>query len=582
MKRSEVQGLNDATSRQMLGSLLKTRWEAAMAGKAGLHQRWQVNEAYYRNQPPPVPSAIPGQAAIPIALVQPKIDALCAQTVRALLEPDTLLVAKRYRNAKRSRSLEQVLQFFFNIGGMERMLRRAAVTAGLTNMAVVRTRFDATHSRSVYSRPEALVLSPGHISYVGFLWDLVHPADFAAWPVRAHGIQSVTGCGHRFFRSKWEVESMQKQGLYFDDNQPAASAVADLNASGRDWSFSRTTDGMNYEETRPVELASIEFVGGDWCGLPEKMYRATISVNEGYLLDVAEYPYKRFSYSTFGFKPAEHGSLFPASSVAQDLQPLQTQMTQLWSLLMAGTFHSAFPALMGPGLGNKHAKYGPGDVIPTTNINAVPTSVSVSFNGQYIPMQLEWLERKADSVCRLSQAATGQQFKPNMTASEVDAIVQGQSLSSDDYLRVFASPLEDVAGLMCEMLYANWEVWHPLYAQQLPDDLERDHFLDMIRWEVHGASAGSSPFIQSAMLEKVIDRATAVGDVAQGGMFHLKEIYRNWLNNMPLTDVDQLMATDEEIAEQQAALVQSQQQNALGMDEFKNILGGGALPGVNA
>lgn len=249
---------------------------------------------------------------------------------------------------------------------------------------------------------------------------------------------------------------------------------------------------------------------------------------------------------------------------------------------MAGTFHSAFPALMGPGLGNKHAKYGPGDVIPTTNINAVPTSVSVSFNGQYIPMQLEWIERKADSVCRLSQAATGQQFKPNMTASEVDAIVQGQSLSSDDYLRVFASPLEDVAGLMCEMLYANWEVWHPLYAQQLPDDLERDHFLDMIRWEVHGASAGSSPFIQSAMLEKVIDRATAVGDVSQGGMFHLKEIYRNWLNNMPLTDVDQLMATDEEIAEQQAALVQIQQQNALGMDEFKNILGGGALPGVNA
>lgn len=520
--------------RQELGAQILAMIQAGLMEKGTLPARWQANQANYNNDPAPWSNRfLPGATMMHFPLVQPKIDRLAGSTVRTVMGTDPILSGVLRGPNQRAKQIESVLGFFFDIGNLEQRLRTIGEQSGITDSAVLRVSFDVATLEQLAAQPEHIVTMPGMLYYAGFKFDVIHPADFVVFPATPFGISTARLCGHRFWRTMREIDELKIAGRYFDDAMvgPGPDPTA---YETRDWQFSRIgTNSAPDTDDSPVELWEVVVkltLGSD--KIP-KRYRAVLAFGSGALLALEPYPYIRPNYREFSFKAVEYGSYWPSRSVAQDLQGLQLAFNHLQNLMIYGSYHSAFPAMFGEGLPRKAVQYMAGDVIPTDGGEVY--QAQVRFDAQRLPEMIDRIDILADRVVRISAMGTGGQLRGDASATEAAAIIRGEEQGQNDYLLNFGSSLFDVADIMREMLFANWNFWQPLYGAWLPLQ-DPSELLAPIRWTLAGRNPMSTPEVMMQKFEKLLEKAQLYPQ-----FIDVQEVLRGYVNAMQLANAENIM-----------------------------------------
>lgn len=530
-----IPGASTDEERQQLGNKLKAMIESGLMDKGSLPQRWSVNQANYDNNPARWSNRfLPGAEMMHFPLVQPKVDRLAGATVRTMMGADPVLTGTLRGQGQRVEDVENTLQFFMDIGQLELRLRQLGTMSGVSDCAVLRVAFDVATNEVMAAHPEHVVTMPGMLHYAGFKFDVIHPDDFVVFPSTPFGIQAATMCGHRFWRTMGEIDELKITGRYFDDAQVAIGP--DPTSYGtRDWQFSRLASNSAPDtDDMPVELWEVIVKLRLGKAKMPSRYRCTVAISTGALLAIAPYNYIRPNYREFRFKDIEHGSYWPGRSVSQDLQGLQRAYNHLHNLMIYGSYHSAFPAIFGEGLPHKVVQYMAGDMVRTDGGDLM--QANVRFQAQHIPEMIDRIEVLGDKVVRISSMGTGGQLKGDTSATEVAAIVRGQEQGENDYLLNFGASLYDIADMMREQLFANWNFWKPLYGEQAPVRMQEDLMLP-VRWTLQGRNPMSTPEVMMAKFEKLIEKAQMFPDAG----INVFEVLQSYVNAMQLANAEKIL-----------------------------------------
>lgn len=485
--------------RKELATELGTMIQAGIDQRGSLQERWDVNEAFYRNQPPLIPSKVWKDAAqYHIPLVQPKVDTLVAATTGTIIGSEPYVIA-RERGDEQARMEEQEndIHYLMEGGAFDSCIVRAATIAACCGVCPVRVSFDveaqgfgSVHEDQSITLDVDLETPKGNVKvrYAGVVFDVIHPADFIMYPAAARRIPAAKLVGYRFYRRVAEVRELQKAGRYFEDVEIFGGDMPEVYAAGRDEAYARSSPSTSIasSEDQLVELWScILRMDCDGDGV-EELYDVVYAEGMTELLLFEPYKMSRPWFFDFRFHE-EYGSFWPAGSIAQNLQGLQLMYSELHNLLLDGSYMTAFPPIFMDGsamMGQQQRRYEPGEVIPTEG-GVQPYSPNTRFDPGAMPMMIQQIERLADTVVRISANGQGTQFRSGITATEVAQVAAGQQQGIDQYIQRLGVAVVQVTQFIAELYRLNFDLLKSLHGTAL--QLEEPPS-DTARYELNGKS----------------------------------------------------------------------------------------------
>ncbi len=567
--------------RKSLAARIDSMLRTAINEREGLSTRWATNEAYYRNQPPGLPSkAFPDAEQYHVPLTQPKIDALTASVCGTITGADPYVIAKTHgQKQDRMEPLENDIHYLLEAARFDLQLRRAAVVSGCCGVSIMRVMFEtyvqgfgASHHEHAMTLDEVenpLADAMGKIRYAGLAVDVIHPNDFAIFPSSCTLIQSAKALGHRFYRRVQEVMEFQAAGRYYDDVDVKGGDSPDEHQSGRDTAYAKSHTAHSEEDIdQLVELWSLLVrLDLNEDGV-EETYEITYALSDQEILDIRPYLLSRPWYFDFRYH-VEYGGFWPAGSVAQNLQGLQAVYNELHNLLIDGSYISAFPPIFydgSPLVANQAERYAPGDMIQTEG-GMTPYSPTARFNGQYILPAIQQIERIADQTVRISQNGGGTQMRSGITATEVAQIAAAQQAGINEYVANMGLSVVQVAQFSAELYRMNFLVIKSLHLDAL---MLEDPPPATVRYELNGKSALNTAAVQITNAQMLMQFAQ---DVETG--LDKYELAKALVDASQLRNGEKIQHPKEEVL----ALMAQMQQQAQMMDEqamLSQAMGGAA------
>jgi hypothetical protein len=543
MKKDAPNGLN--LSPEDLKALAARCVELVDQGNAERQQleaRWDRNEAFFDGVPLQDDAEMPyGLGACHHSpLTKPRIVALADHVVGIIASQRPMIRCTLRGTTNRANAVEDTLQFFNDGARLKPKLKQLAIQAALFGVAIMRPRFEAVLAES-YQTEEGVDVTPyGEFRTLGLVYDSISPRDFVLCNSRHCGIMTSPMVGHRFVRTRAEIDGYVEEGRYIEGD---LSGAMDENPDHyRQQSTEGATQAEDFIECYELYLRCM---GGDkpWFKAAKKegahWVRVTLAYDTNHVLAVEAWTPSRPPYIDFRLSDQPDNRFWPESSVANDLQGLQIQYNQILNTVRNGAMMAAFPAVLTDGAASGSQKIRPGAVV---SVNAADkTPLVIRFDPGAMVGLIELIERQADSIVGVSQAGMAIQFSGDRTATEAAAVQAGQANRLGGYIEQFGSPLEALADYATELLYLSADLWGEIYGEEVALEREED-LIAPARWSTSARGSFDTPAAIIAKGNQLLEMTQLVGP-----MLNIEEVVRTIVNAMELPNADQIMPEPEEM-----------------------------------
>jgi hypothetical protein len=532
--------------RAAIGRLIRDLIDAGRQTKGHVEYWWLNCEQYHRNEFRESDSPGTGWVPVPIPYSQPRQDMLTAQVCGVIARQAPYMLAETANGDSVVEDAKQkVNQKFWKQSKFEIQIRKASNICTDTNLVWYRLAWDKTSRKP----------------FTGLLMDVFHPKHCVLFPATVRGIEGARLVAHTFPLRQREIEDLQKvgpaKGGYFKDGPPVTGGDT---ASAQDTTGEIINSGAQPDVSGPdPKDARVDCWSG--ClkygedGQPEKWYSVTIAYDNATLLQFEDYPYSRPWYFDARYVTETNDAYWPGVSVARHLSVLQDASNKLSSGLYNGAMASAFPNTYGPDLPEKDSRQMWGDVVQSDMPQQIFTPNS-RFNGAPFDGQLNRLDLIGDKAARVSANTMGAVQDRSTTATENSIIASGVATGIEEYIANFCEPLPAMAEFTEELLSLHFKDW----AQDAMALGVQQAVLEApCTWDVSGASPGNTPGAKLAATEKLGQFAKQFGPQSGIKPHALAKVA---VANSGLAGADDILMTDEEMAQQQAQSAQQQQAQA--------------------
>lgn len=458
----------DKKKRDELAQWLANLLDAGVSQQKSRHARWDRNKRLYDNDPPARSYApYKGHANEHYGIIQPKLDALAGMVVGTVTSKEPYCRAIRWEQdqevGQTEKFVEDKIHEHVTKANGKLQFKKGAVTAGWCNAGHIIVERDDMGVRLTHKSPY----------------------DTIVYPATVDKIEDARLYAYRFYLDEDEIEEKKKEGDYFKD---AVTAIKDPTSNAREAMPGVQSPQQNIpvEGVGQVPLWKVVFKKG------EKTYAATVHKECSSIMRIWEYEYETPCMCKLSYKVASEDGYYTAGSVANDLQGPQLTINELWNMLVDGLRKSVFPTLAVPGMlanDTMDMRLSEGDIVPVPGLDR-GVSFLAQVNVQPLMIAIGELERHADTVARVSQAAAAGQFKKGATATEVGSVMQGQAEARDDYIETFSMGVEMVYAHVHEILKKGNIV------PGLPEISE-------VKWSAVSTSPAATPEIIISLLKEV-------------------------------------------------------------------------------
>lgn len=507
--RKYPKGARTPQERKKIAEQLVREIDASINERSQLRDRWERNEAFYRDQDGiGAISLADGIPARHIPLVYPKVNMIVGTVYQTLTGVSPMLQAiPANGDNDTADAIEQDVEFLLSKANFDNHLWSVLEMSAILGVAALRPRIEFIESSflplmqdmdsTVYDTEEG-----GEIC-AGVVIDRIHAGDLINFPSWRSDLSQSKTVGHRmpYLRAE-EVRELQRVGRYLDETTIYGGDEPEEHQIGRDSDFDlyQAGNGTGEPDDNAVELYELVSkmrLGDD---KEERYYRCVVAKTSQTLLDIEEWPYSRPPYFDFRFHD-EYGKFWPSTSIAQHLQGLQLYLNDLMHLYIGGVSMAAFPPLLAPtgcGLPESKTKYGPGEIIEVDS-PADFQPLPIQFNPQGMMDIIQFVMQLADSSARISQVGTAQQFKSGTTATEASGILAAQQAAQNQYTARQGLSLEKMWPFIVELYRHDYDFLKEIYGDALKIQ-SADQLKMPVRWEVNGKQSGNTP---EALLQKL-------------------------------------------------------------------------------
>lgn len=497
----------DDGQRGKIGQRLKEYVDAGLSERSGRSTRWEENMLNYEGQNDFAVPFLDGATCPSFNIVGPRVNALVDNMVGHITTMSPMMIAEMRGSTDRLEDVEECVGFFQDLAYLDMKLRQIGTLAAIFGIAFTCTTYDnvveGIHGLQI---GQSATIAPGdtRIAYSGLHIGVISPQDFIVVRSANCDLQTSPCHGHKTSILRRDVKVKQLIGRYYE--------TPELSMESQPWKVTDQSDKITPADTgntldepiahyslilraKPSEL----FLAEPTTNEAEMLFDAQFAYEDAQLLSLKPYRLKKSRYTAWRLKTPMPGNIWPAGSVANDLQALQSTFNHLTALQIFGGYAHAFPAVATNGNPNQSKKLSPNQLVfmDGTEIEVITND----FKGDWIPAAKEAIERLADAQVGVSQGGLAQEFSANTTATEVEQVSAGQSVRLQGYGAQFSVGLEELTSLCCEILYLEREFWsRGLYGDQIkvtPELIE--DLAKPIRWTVTGKRPDSTP---RSMLEK--------------------------------------------------------------------------------
>lgn len=417
---------------------------------------------------------------------------------------------------------------------------------------------------------------------------------FRIYPNTAAGIEDSVLHGHI---SQWTVQTVdewQRSGAFFSDVKIRAGAMKNLTMGQESDDKQMSSSNAVYRRDDPHDV----FEGIIWQDLDndgyDEPYKVFISVLTGTLLQCDSLQIDRSEYADFFFE-RETGRYRPENSVGVDLVDTHHFVNDSMALRIWLTMYNGMPPIFidswAPNDDVTTMK--PGDMIPIEGGGKVS-----SVGGGQVDMAA-WAamsadaRQTADEVSTISQNGAGANLQSGTTAFEASRVAMGQQTGIQGKSAIFAYGACDIAAIVLELLFRNYDDWIPHYNGVLPQinpqDLQQEFWI-----EVNGETPLDTPQGQmqqmTSFLQSLVSMVQMDQSILQRYPDMIPNLLRASLETTTFSGKDQVLPTVEEEAAmkqeamKQQALIQQMQglQGSMGVPQMQHpgLPGAPQLPGA--
>lgn len=555
--------------------------DASNEARANLEVRWDQNTAYYNNDPAALPAleVAPQVTMLNFPLIQPRIDAITDNIVSAIFNVEPNMSARVRGESERNETLENCVQYHWNVGKLSEAVEEVSVISGITNVGIIRQSFQVTARDFLPKRvARGEISKTGGIEYAGLVYDVIHPKDFVIYPAQSTRIQNATCVGHRYTAMKSDLEQMVESGMLYKPLSDFITVAKARKEESRSDTFGKTEETVADDELDGhIEMYEV-YIKHQFEGQPQKTYKVIFAYDSEDVLRCDPWNFSYTGYFDFRWKAKQYGNFWPSTSVAQDLQGMQWQYSNISNMLVVGGWFSALPTILHNGMFEGTQALQAGTAIGLNGAEASPLNTNFQ-PGPLFPM-LQQIESIADGISGMTKAGIAQ-TQSARTATQQMSEDAGQANRIGGYIRRYGDALADMASAAQELLYAHFELWYPMHMDNVTVE-DKDVLLLNAQWQLTNQNPGQSPMqkiqnlqmlmqlamtdqegvIQGVMQEVANTIAQLVPDPQaaeqiftmleakvrslQGQAMNMKEIKRAIINQLNLPNGDKILADDTE------------------------------------
>lgn len=447
----------------------------------------------------------------PYNIIAPRVDQITASTVGTITSQTPYLLGFLYNSQQKDRDVEAALQFFMERADIETQLEEACPKICTKGLCPVRVTFGTLSNENDWMTPDEnlegdeIVFDTESDKNVGLVIEAIDPDDFIVAPIAIKNLRKAKIVGHRFYLRLAEVIALQEKGVY-DKVDIAGGDRPESDDRDDTWSRSQADSAASTDaQDDLVELWEVLVRLPE--GKQEKAYRVVVAPTQQVMLKKETYPYSRPWYFDLRFG-RELKTFWNLTSIVSKARDVQIMATEGVNILHVGMLFAMQPPVMGDIVPEgQSARYNFGEIMQADIGGTPPFVLPVNFNPSAMPAMLRAYEEKADALMRVSSAGTGQQFKSDTTASEVQAVMAGQQMGANHYIRALGIGMKEMYDFAQELLWKHWDEWYDTYREFVPK-LQRDQLKTPIRWELNGRAPDATPMATIQKLGTFMSFAT--------------------------------------------------------------------------
>lgn len=526
--KTGIKGADTEEKRKAIAKCLCDMIDAGIAEKGTLPNRWQRNLEYYHNEPGEKDYEVyKGATDHHQPLTQPILDTIIEDVVQPIIENDPYVyVIASGGAAKRSAALEYNLTYLMRSGGFESAAYEAARIACCTGVTPARVTFEATaqgfHSDTVaptlvYNPSAAIIELPtgetvdlGQIVFAGINIEVVHPGDISMYPSRVVQPHRARYFGDLIPQRVQEVREWQYAGRYFNDAE-IRGGMDTSKVEGQSEMLAATT-------STGLEVSAIDEMVDVWRGIAkldldkdgiEEIYEVVVAKDQTELLDIKPFEMRTSWYVSARLRK-EHNAYYPASSIADSLQRVQSYYNEMHNQLLDGAQMATGPVVfMQKGMMDSEVvNYGPReirfvDVLPDLKV------LTIDFDAGPVVAMIEQLKADAYASAGFGPNQQGQQGPNEQTATQTVTQNNFSTKRAAGYREIFAQTfVEPVAYLTLEHYRNNYDLLHAVHGDQLKP-ITREELNSSFRIKVAGATTNTSPVQQAEVIKTIVGNLPA-------------------------------------------------------------------------
>ena len=529
-KRAKIE-FDDKQVRQDLAIRLKTWIDAYTQSlqndsddkQPSTLERWAKTQNIYDEAEIPTSlEYLPDSEPYQFPIMAQRVDGIVSSVCGSLTSPDPYFLYKNPGvDATTLANQNQVMHYAFGMAMYDRRVREAGLMAALRGRGVMRISYQTSSTKLLADIPETATILPleapdpagdpigevqygdggKEVVYTGLNIETIPTEDFVVYPSYCADVNQAILCGHAFWQSLEDIRAKQANGRYFDDEQ-IGSEVSAINDKPETIVAEAGHGGIKCYDVL-VRLHSEK-------ENKETRYRVTLSYTDPKILDIEEYTLPGVWYVSPAFR-FDVGRFCPRRSIADRMVEIQTIANDAATLLILGNAANAFTNVAVSGNVGQSSTQKTG-IATFTFFKGNPnfTAIPANFRGEALIGLLNKCENVADAVSRFSQLGLGQSLKSGATATEANALMQGQSAGITEYTATFSLELARMADLARILLYMNWDTFYAVHGSVLPKSFDKETLLKHCIVEVNGKSPIDTPQALVQKLKMIPEAAQAM------------------------------------------------------------------------